>query len=70
VIVGGLDVLVGHAAVGGGVVGVRAVVAVYGHRTVTLVGVEGADGCVDGDLLVVYAQAVAVRVWVGEETGL
>lgn len=67
---GGLDGFVGHVAVGGGVVGVGSVVAVDGHYAVALVGVESAEGLVDGDLLVVYAEAVAVGIWVGEETGL
>ena len=65
-----LDGLVGHVAVGRGVVGVGAVVTVYGHDAVALVGVECAEGLVDGDLLVVDAKAVAVRIWVGEEARL
>ena len=66
----GFDGLVGHVAVGAGVVGVGAVVAVDGHDAVALVGVECAQGLVDGDLLVVDAEAVAVGVWVAEEAGL
>ena len=65
-----LDGLVGEVAVGGGVVGVGAVVSVDGHDAVALVGIEGAKGRVDGNLLVVDAQAVAVGVWVGEQAGL
>lgn len=60
----GLDGLIGEVAVGGGVVWVGAVVAVDGHDAVALVGVEGAEGGVDGDLLVVDAEAMAVGVWV------
>ncbi len=67
---GWLDGFVGHVAVGGGVVGIGAVVAVDSHDAITLIGVEGADGLVDGDLLVVDAQTVAMGVGVGEETGL
>lgn len=33
-------------------------------------GVEGSEGSVDGNLLVVDAETVAVGVWVGEETRL
>ena len=65
-----LDGLVGEIAVGGGIVGVGAVVAVDGHDAVALVGVEGAQGCIDGNLLVVDAESVAVGVRVGEESGL
>jgi len=70
VVVGGADRLVGQLAVGRGVVGVGAVVAVDGHETITLEGVEGAEGSVDGDLLVVDTETVAVGVGVREETGL
>jgi len=66
----GLDGLVGHVAVGGWVVGVRSVVAVDGHYAVTLVWVESAEGLVDGDLLVVHTEAVAMGIWVGKETRL
>ena len=66
----GLDGLVGHVAIGAGVVWVGAVVAVDGHDAVALVGVEGAQGLVDGDLLVVDSEAVAVGVGVAEEAGL
>ena len=65
-----LDGLVGHVPVGGRVIRVGAVVAVDGHDAIALIGVEGAEGLVDGDLLVVDAQAVAVGVRVGEEAGL
>ena len=70
VFLAGLDGFVGHVAVGAGVVWVGAVVAVDGHDAVALVGVKGAEGLVDGDLLVVDAQAVAVSVWVREKAGL
>ena len=56
---------------GAEVVGTGALV-VKGHATVTLevaADVAGAGG-VDGELLVVDANTVAVGVWVGEETGL
>ena len=69
-VIGGLDGLVGHATVGGWVVGVGTVVAVNGHATITLVGVECSERSVNGDLLVVDAKTVAVGVWVGKETGL
>ena len=65
-----LDGLVGHVAVGGGVVWIGAVVAVDGHDAVTLVGVECVDGLVDRDLLVVDTEAVAVGVRIGEQAGL
>ncbi len=64
------DGFVGHVAVGAGVVWVGAVVAVDGHDAVALVRVEGAQGLVDGNLLVVDAQAVAVGVGVAEKAGL
>ena len=67
---GWLDGLVCHVAVGRRVVGVRTVVAIDGHDTVALIGVESAEGLVDRDLLVVDAEAVAVGIWVGEEAGL
>lgn len=52
------------------VVGVGAVVAVDGHGAVALVRVEGPEGRVDGDLLVVDAEAVAVGVGVREQAAL
>ncbi len=64
VFLAGLNGLVGHVAVGGGVIGVSAIVAIDGHDAVALVGVESAKGLVDGDLLVVDAEAVAVGVGV------
>lgn len=67
---GWLDGLVCHIAVGRGVVGVRTVVAINGHDTVALIRVKSAEGLVDGDLLVVDAETVAVGIWVGEEAGL
>ena len=60
----GFDGLVGHVAVCAGVIGVGAVVAVHGHDAVALIRIEGAEGLVDGDLLVVDAETVAVGVWV------
>ena len=66
----GFDGLVGHVAVGGRVVGVGAIVAVDGHDAIALVGVESPQGLVDGDLLVVDAQTVAVGVRVAEQAGL
>ena len=65
-----LDGLVGHVAVGGGIIRVGAVVAIDGHDAIALIRVEGAEGLVHGDLLVVDAQAVALGVRVGEEAGL
>lgn len=50
--------------------GVRAVVAVDGHGAVSLERVEGVEGLVDGDLLVVHTETVAVGIRVGEEAGL
>ena len=66
----GVDGLVRQRAVGARVVGVGAVVAVDGHGAVALEGVEGVERRVDGDLLVVDAEAVAVGVWVREEARL
>lgn len=64
------DGLVGHVPVSRRVVGVGAVVAVDRHDPVALIGVERPEGLVDRDLLIVDAEAVAVRVRVGEESGL
>lgn len=53
------------------VVGGRATVAIDGHVAITLlVGNAGVVGNVDGDLLVVGAEAVTVGIGVGEETSL
>lgn len=68
--VDGLCGAVGHGPEAAGVVWVGAVVAVDGHEAVALVGVEGVLGGVYWDLLVVDAQAVAVRVAVREEARL
>ena len=65
-----LDGLVGHVPVGRRVVGVGAVVAVDRHNAVTLIGVERPERLVDGDLLIVDSEAVAVGVRVGEKTRL
>lgn len=70
VLLAGLDGFVGEGAEGRGVVGVGAVVAMDVHETVAMPGAEGLEGAVDGDLLIVAAEAVAVGVWVGEEAGL
>jgi len=70
VIVGGLDGLEGQVAVRRWVVGVCTVVAVDSHLTVTLVGVESAEGSVHRDLLVVDAKTVAVCVRIGEQARL
>ena len=67
---GWFDGLVGHVSIRRRVVWVCAVIAVDGHDAVTLVGVEGAQGLVDGDLLVVNTEAVAMGIWVAEEAGL
>lgn len=64
------DGLVGHVPVRRRVVGVGAVVAVDRHDAVALIGVESSEGLIDGDLLVVDAEAMAVSVRVGEQTGL
>lgn len=65
-----LDRAVREGSEAGRVVRVRAIVAVHIHRAVTLEGVERLQRAVDGDLLVVDTQAVAVGVWVREETRL
>lgn len=70
VLLAGLDGLVAQRAEAGRVVGVGAVVAVHVHGAVAMPRAEGAHGAVDGDLLVVAAQTVAVGVGVGEEAGL
>lgn len=70
VFLGWFDGLVGHVSVRGGVVWVGAVIAVDGHDAIALIGVEGAQRLVDGNLLIVDAKAVAVGVWVAEEAGL
>ena len=63
-VVGDLDGPVGQGAVGGWVVGVGTVVAVDGHCTIAVGWVECSDRSVDGDLLVVDTEAVAVGIWV------
>lgn len=67
-----LKALIGDVTEGGGVVGVGAIVIIdeTGHRAVTLEGVEGAEGAICGNGLVVDAEAVAVGVRVAEEAGL
>lgn len=70
VLAGGLEVAVGQVLAGARVGVAGAVVAVDDHGPVALEGVEGDGGGVDGDLLVVGAEAVAVGVGVGEEAGL
>lgn len=64
------DGLVRQWTEGGWVVRVCAVVAMHVHCAIAVPGAEGSKRAVDGDLVVVPAQTVAVRVWVGEETGL
>ncbi len=46
------------------------VIAVYAHLAVTMIGVNGATGFVDGDLVVVDAKAVALGIPVGEKAAL
>lgn len=67
---GGLDGPVLQRTEGGGVVRVGAVVTLNVHVAVAVPGAEGFERAVDGDLLVVSAQTVAVGIRVGEETGL
>ena len=50
--------------------GAVAAVAVHAHRTVAMVVVERAFGAVHRDLVVVDAQAVAVRIAIGEQAAL
>lgn len=57
-------------AVGGRVIGVRAVIAIDGHDAIALVRVERSKGLVHGDLLVVDAEAMTVGIRVREQTGL
>ena len=53
-----------HVSVGGRVIGVSAVVAVDCHYAVTLIGIEGTERLVNGNLLVVDSKAMAVGVWI------
>ena len=53
-----------HVSVGGWVIGVSAVVAIDCHYAITLIRIEGTERLVDGDLLVVDAEAMAVGVWI------
>lgn len=62
--VGDLDGLVSERPVRGRVVGVGAVVAVNVHGAIAVMGVEHSQWSVDGDLLVVHAETVAVGVGV------
>ena len=48
----------------------RAVVAIYAHRSVAMIGMEGAARTVHGDLLEVHAQTVALCITIGEEAAL
>ena len=70
VFLGGLDGLILQGTKSGGVVRVGAVVALDVHVAVTVPGAEGLERAVNGDLLVVTAETVAVGIRVGEETGL
>lgn len=70
VFLGGLHGLVLQRTEGGGVVRVGAVVTLDVHVAVAVPGAEGLERAVNGDLLVVAAQTVAVGIRVGEETGL
>src|SRR6266849_532912 len=54
----------------GFVVGLRAVIAVEAHGAIAIVGVHGALGLVDGQAVVVDAEAVAVRVGIGNQARL
>lgn len=65
-----LDGAVGKRAEGGGVGRVGAVVAVHVHVTIAMGWVKSFERAVGGYLLVVTTQAVALCVWVGEETSL
>ena len=53
-----------HVPVCGWVVGISAVIAVDCHYAVALIGIEGPERLVDGDLLIVNAEAMAVGVWI------
>lgn len=70
VLLASFDGLVGERAESGGVVGVGAIVAVDVHVAIAVRRVEGLERTVDGDLLVVATQTVAVCVGVGEEASL
>lgn len=70
VLLAGLDGLVLQRAEGRGIVGVGTVVAVDVHDAVAVVGTEGLERAVDGDLLCVAAETVAVGVWVREKARL
>lgn len=54
----------------GAIVGSTAIVAIDHHGTVTLVGVYLASRSVDGDLLVVDAQSMTMRIRIRKETAL
>ena len=54
----------------GEVGGSSAEVAVSAHGAVAVIAVERAFRCVDGDVVVIDAQAVALRISVGEEAPL
>lgn len=70
VFLGGLDGLVLQRTEGRGVIRVGAVVALDVHVAVAVPGTEGLEWAVNGDLLVVTAETVAVGIRIGEETGL
>src|SRR6202030_14627 len=54
----------------GFVVGLRTVIAVEAHRAVAIVGVHRALRLVDWQAVIVHAEAVAVRVGIGNQTRL
>lgn len=65
-----LDGLILQLAKRGGIVRVCAIISVDVHVSVTLERAEGVHRAVDGDLVEISAESVALGVWVGEETGL
>lgn len=51
----------------GGIIGFGAVVPIYSHNAVALVGIEGTQRLIHGYLLVVDSETMAVGVRVREE---
>ena len=66
----GLDWFVSERSIAAGIIGVGAVVAVDGHRTIPLEGIERFQRRVHWYLLVVDAEAVAMCIRVGEQPRL